>query len=213
MTERIHWLGHDGFLIQDNLNLYIDPYQIEAGGPTADLLLITHDHFDHLSEPDIQKVRGKDTVVVASPACAGKLQNAQILRPGESTEVKGLKIEAVAAYNINKFREPGKPFHPKETQGAGYVVTLSDGTRVYHTGDSDLTPEMRQVRCDVALLPVSGTYVMTAEEAAEAAQAIGPRVAIPMHYGAIVGSTADAERFKKLAGVPVEILPLYHWPQ
>ncbi|HEY3281534.1 MAG TPA: MBL fold metallo-hydrolase [Armatimonadota bacterium] len=212
LTERIHWLGHDGFWIKDRLNIYIDPYKIDDGGPPADLLLITHDHSDHLSEPDIKKVRQSSTVVVASPACAAKLPDAKILAPGQSTQVGEVVVEAVAAYNTNKYREPGKHFHPKEMVGAGYILTLSNRVRVYHAGDSDLTPEMSHVKCDVALLPCSGTYVMTAEEAADAARAISPKVAIPMHYGALVGSPDDAKRFRDLAApVKVEILEHHHF--
>lgn len=211
MTERIHWLGHDGFLIKDRLNIYIDPYKVMDGGPPADILLITHDHFDHLSEPDIKKVRQNSTVIIGSPPCAKKLPEARILRPGEKTQVQEVVVEAVAAYNINKFREPGQPFHPKEMEGAGYIITLTDGTRVYHAGDTDLIPEMKQVRCDVALLPCSGTYVMTAEEAANAADTIHPKVVVPMHYGSIVGAPEDARRLKNLTAVPVEVKPLHQW--
>jgi L-ascorbate metabolism protein UlaG (beta-lactamase superfamily) len=130
----------------------------------------------------------------------------QVVAPGDRIDVGGVGIEAVAAYNTNKFREPGKPFHPKADGKVGYIVTLA-GTRIYHAGDTDQIPEMaRAVGVDVALLPVSGTYVMTADEAIQACTTIGPKLAIPMHYGAIVGSVADAEAFCKGAGCRAEIL-------
>jgi L-ascorbate metabolism protein UlaG (beta-lactamase superfamily) len=119
-------------------------------------------------------------------------------------------VEAVPAYNVNKFRSPGVVFHPRQAEHNGYIVTVG-GERLYHAGDTDHIPEMSGIKCDVALLPVSGTYVMVAEEAAEAAKAIKPRIAVPMHYGDkdVVGTLADAERFKQLceqAGIAVQIL-------
>ncbi|RLG02733.1 MAG: MBL fold metallo-hydrolase, partial [Thaumarchaeota archaeon] len=129
----------------------------------------------------------------------------KLVRPGDKVEVKGAKIEAVPAYNVNKFRSPGVVYHPKEEGSVGYVIEL-DGVRIYHAGDTDFIPEMRNLEVDVALIPVSGTFVMTAEEAAEAVNTFKPKVAIPMHYGAIVGDKSDAERFKKLAEVDVVIL-------
>ena len=134
------------------------------------------------------------------------MKEVRLRRGGEKVTVGSVTIEGVSAYNTNKFREPGKVFHPKEEQHLGYVITL-DGTRVYFAGDTDVIPQMKSVRCDIALLPVSGTYVMTAEEAAEAAKVINPKVAVPMHYGAIVGSEADAKKFKSLVkNCQVEII-------
>jgi len=126
-----------------------------------------------------------------------KVKETRFLDAGGKTKVGAIEIEAVPAYNINKFREPGQVFHPKEHGGVGFVLTM-DGTTVYYAGDTDFIPEMKSIRCDVALLPVSGTYVMTAEEAAEAAAAIHPKIAVPMHYGAIVGGEEDAKKFKSL---------------
>ena len=125
---------------------------------------------------------------------------------GETATVGGVTVAAVAAYNIDKFRQPGEVFHPRAAGGLGYIVEL-DGRRIYHAGDTDAIPEMRDVRCDVALLPVSGTYVMTAEEAAEACRMISAAAAVPMHYGDIVGTAADAARFEGLCEVPVTVLP------
>lgn len=209
MIEGIHWLGHDSFRIEgDGQVIYIDPYQLGGDLPKADLILVTHDHHDHCSPDDIALVRRKESVVVTIAAAASKLpEPVRIVVPGDSLTVNGIAIQAVPAYNVNKFRSPGNPFHPKEAKHVGYVVEV-EGRRIYHTGDSDVIPEMESVKTDVALLPVSGTYVMTAEEAVEAAALIQPKVAIPMHVGAGIGELGDAERFKEQASVPVEVLPL-----
>lgn len=203
----IEWLGHDAFRIGDGTTIYIDPWEI-AGGPPADLVLVTHDHYDHCSPDDIAKVASARTVIVAAAPAAGKLKGqVRAVRPGDRLDIGGVHIEVVAAYNVNKFRSPGAPFHPKEAGGVGFVIEVG-GERIYHAGDTDLTPEMAQVRCTIALLPVSGKYVMTADEAAEAVKQLKPRVAIPMHYGAIVGSAADAERLRHLCpDVEVRVLP------
>jgi L-ascorbate metabolism protein UlaG (beta-lactamase superfamily) len=121
--------------------------------------------------------------------------------------IKGVLIKTVPAYNLTKFRSPGVPFHPKDAGHVGYLITVK-GITIYHTGDSDFIPEMKGLKPDVALLPVSGTYVMTAEEAVEAATAIQPKVAIPMHVGEGIGSLADAERFREKATVPVVVKPI-----
>ena len=126
-----------------------------------------------------------------------QVKETRFLDPGGKFSVGKVEIEAVPAYNVNKFREPGKAFHPKAEKRLGFVITM-DGTRVYFAGDTDFIPEMKDIAVDIALLPVSGTYVMTPEEAVEAALAIHPKIAVPMHYGAIVGSDADALKFKSL---------------
>ncbi len=208
------WLGHASFrLVRAGVTIYFDPWQLESEPRDADLILITHPHFDHLSSADVAKVvkpldsQGKpQTTIVTVADCVEDLKKAElpaevtVVKPGDSLEVKGVRIEAVPAYNTNK------TFHPKEEEWVGFIVEI-DGTRVYHTGDTDQIPEMANFKVDVAFLPVSGTYVMTAEEAAEAAKVLNPKVSIPMHYGAIVGTTADAKRFQTLCtGLLVEIL-------
>lgn len=202
VLKKLTWLGHDGFKYAGPPVIYFDPYEI-PGGEAADLILITHDHFDHCSPSDVAKIQRPDTVIVTTPEAAAKLSGTVVvLRPGEQTNAFGLTIETVPAYNINK------QFHPRKAQHLGFIVTL-EGVRLYHAGDTDFIPEMQNLQVDIALLPVSGTYVMTAREAAQAAQAIKLQVAIPMHYGAIVGSEADAQTFRSLleGRVRVEILP------
>ena len=191
--DRIHWLGHDAFRIEgDGRVVYIDPWGITGGQPRADLLLITHEHHDHFSPPDVSKVSGPETVIFTTASVAEKLHgDVRVLRPGEEGEAHGVRIEAVPAYNLDK------PFHPQEREWLGFVVRFKTFS-VYHAGDTDRIPEMKGIHADVALLPVSGTYVMTAEEAAEAAAELGPKVAVPMHFDSIVGDRSDAERFQAL---------------
>ena len=199
------WLGHASFkLVRGGVTIYIDPFQIEGEPHDADLVLISHPHFDHFDPVSLKRISKPETTVVTVLGCAQELQvtaaHIRVVKPGDTLNVKGIKIEVVPAYNLNK------PHHPKENQWVGFVLEL-DGVRIYHAGDTDFIPEMKQIQADVALLPVSGTYVMTAEEAAEAAKAINPKVAVPMHYGSIIGTQADAERFRTLCGgVVVEIL-------
>ena len=203
-------IAHDSFRIAGSMVLYTDPFKVTKQDK-ADLVVISHEHFDHLAEEDLNKVMTPETVIVASHLCAAGLKAVKakfvhFLDPGGKFTSGTVTIEAVAAYNTNKGPAPGKFFHPKGEGRLGFILTM-DGTRVYFAGDTDLIPEMKSVRCDIALLPVSGTYVMTPEEAAEAAKVINPKIAVPMHYGAIVGSEADAKKFKSLVkNCQVEII-------
>jgi L-ascorbate metabolism protein UlaG (beta-lactamase superfamily) len=208
MLDHIHWLGHDAFRIDGPPTIYIDPYQLAPGSPPADLILITHDHADHCSPDDVAQIQTDDTIIVTVALAAGKLRtnNLRVVIPGDEITVKGIPIEAVPAYNVNKFRRPGVPFHPPESGYVGFVVTVSD-QRIYHAGDTDHIPEMAELgRIDVALLPVSGKYVMTVDEAVEATRTIQPGIAIPMHVGRGIGSLADAETFKEKAPAQVVVL-------
>jgi len=206
MIENIHWLGHDTFRIENDKTIYIDPIKLKGRPLKADLILITHDHSDHCSPDDVAKVAKDDTVIVTIAAAAQKLKgDVRVVKPGESLVVQGIPIETVPAYNVSKFRSPGVPFHPKESGHVGFIITVG-GVRIYHAGDTDVIPEMDDIETDVALLPVGGTYTMTADEAAEAANRIKPKLAIPMHWGAIVGSASDAQRFSDLCQMEVVIL-------
>ncbi len=206
---KLTWLGHDGFRIQNGQVVYIDPFKIE-GGPKADIVLVSHEHSDHCNVDDLKKIVGPNTTIVAHAQSKGELsklgaKEVKILKPGDKINLGDVGIEAVPAYNVNKFREPGKPFHPKEDGKLGYIVAVKS-VRIYHAGDTDQIPEMENIRADIALIPVSGTYVMTVQEAAEAVASINPKVAIPMHYGAIVGSRKDAEALQKLVRCEVKRL-------
>ena len=200
-SKKIHWLGHDGFRIDGEKIIYFDPYQIQAG-PQADLIFISHDHFDHCSPEDVAKIQGPETIIVTEKDSAEKLTgDVRILKPGETLNLDGVKILGVPSYNTDK------DFHPRKNGWLGFLVEVS-GIRIYHAGDTDYIPEMKDLKVDIALLPVSGTYVMTAEQAVKAALAIGPGLAIPMHYGAIVGGNQDALDFKNALDGKVDVLIL-----
>ena len=206
---KISWLGHDAFKINNGKIIYVDPYEIQPN-EQADIVLITHDHDDHCSPEDVKKIVSTKTKIITTPAAKKELSGVesgeiQAVKPGQKIIIDNVLIETVPSYNVSKFRSPGRPFHPKQEGMVGFVITLND-VKIYHAGDTDSIPEMSGLDVDIALLPVSGTYVMTAEEAAEASGRIKPKVAIPMHYGAIVGDQSDAERFKKLAKCEVRIL-------
>lgn len=191
LLNKIKWLGHAGFKIETDKIIYIDPYEIKSQDK-ADLILITHEHYDHCSPEDIMKIIKDDTVIVTITSSAEKLTgNIKIIKPDEELNIYGIKIKAVPSYNINK------QFHPRATNKVGFLITIGKET-VYHAGDTDLIPEMKEIKADIALLPVSGTYVMNPEEACKAAEIIKPEYVIPMHYGSIVGSKKDADRFQKL---------------
>jgi len=199
MIEGLHWLGHAGFRIDGEATVYVDPYRVLSAVP-GDVICISHEHYDHCSPRLVERLRAHDSVIVAPRSCAGKFKgDVRVLEAGGSVSAKGIVVEAIPAYNIRK------PFHPRSAGGLGFIITAR-GRRIYHAGDTDLIPEMAAVRAEVALLPVSGGYVMSADEAAEAARRIRPAVAVPMHYGSIAGTRADALRFKELSCVPAEIL-------
>ena len=201
MKEKITWLGHDAFRIDASKTIYIDPYEIQEG-VAADIILITHEHFDHCSPEDVAKVQKDATIIITEKDSAEKLSgDVRIVSPGETVTIDHVGIEAVPAYNINK------NFHPRKKGWLGFVIEI-DGVRIYHAGDTDMIPEMKTLKVDIALLPVSGTYVMTADEAIEAALAIQPALAIPMHYGAIVGDATDAEKFRTGLAGKIEVAVL-----
>jgi len=190
IIKNIKWLGHDGFAIKSGRKLVvIDPYKIDECEP-ADLILITHPHFDHLSLEDIQKIVKPSTIFVTDEESAKSLTgDIRIVKPGDKLKVAGFVIEVVPAYNTNK------EFHPSKNNWLGFIINVG-GTRIYHAGDTDLIPEMETFSADIALLPVSGTFVMTAKDAAEAAKRIKSKIAVPMHYGSVIGTEEDAVKFK-----------------
>ncbi len=204
MVDRIRWLGHASFKLMGSRMVYIDPWKLPEGeGGDGDLVLVTHDHYDHCSPSDIKRALGKDGVVMAAECCRGKFPDADryTLPWMLHNNVGGLKVYATASYNINK------QFHLSEYGHVGYVIEL-DGVWIYHSGDCDAFPHMRDISCDIALLPVSGVYVMDPAEAVDACLMLRPQVAIPMHWGDpdVVGTRDDAERFAELAPCEVVIL-------
>ena len=196
-ASAIGWLGQATVRIHHNGKvIYIDPYQLKAMDK-ADLILITHDHNDHLSLPDIAKIAGAETPIVVAAAGREKLEqagykNIQTASPGSEITVMDLMISAVAAYNITK------PMHPKNKGYVGYVIDFG-GIRVYHTGDTERVPEMKAIRCDIILVPLGQKYTMNSvEDAVEAVLDTGASVAIPIHYGLYEGSAEDAQKFTEL---------------
>ncbi|MFH1711487.1 MAG: MBL fold metallo-hydrolase [Nanoarchaeota archaeon] len=210
----LNWLGHAGFLISNGKTIYIDPYNLSRNEPKADLILITHSHYDHCSLVDIEKIAHPGTIIVMPPDCQSKitkLENSemQIMIPGDGISVGGIKVQAVPAYNKSS------AFHTKNEEWNGYVLKF-DKVIIYHAGDTDFIDEMqklsgygKQGNDFIALLPVGGKFTMGAVEAANAAAILKPVVAIPMHYGPVAGTKEDAEMFVKLCeekGVKAEIL-------
>lgn len=198
MLDNLHWLGHSSFRLEGLKTIYFDPINLPKKSPKADIILITHDHNDHYSLPDLKIICASHSFIVTDNSVAKRLSKEKLpckeikaLAPGDYIDVYGVKINAVSSYNINK------QFHTRESKKLGFIVT-TDGIKIYHAGDTDETPQMKDYECDIALMPVSGTYVMTARQAAHAALTIKPKVAIPMHYGSIAGSERDAIRFKDL---------------
>ena len=219
----LDYLGHDGFLITNGKRIVIDPYHVSSKVKPADIILLTHDHHDHCSVQDIERLSKQGTLVIGPPhvqSAVMRVEGVQLhpVEAGDKLEIEDVKIEVVPAYNLNKYRDSSKKivFHPKSESYVGYVVKLGNVV-IYHAGDSDFIPEMQKLsgysKKDnkfIALLPVSGTYVMDAEEAVEAADVLHPDIAVPMHYGAgVVGGVEDAERFVSLCkerGIHAEIL-------
>jgi L-ascorbate metabolism protein UlaG (beta-lactamase superfamily) len=211
LLDALDWLGHAAFRVNlGRATVYIDPYRISEGAPPADLILITHGHYDHFSPQDVERLSTRHTWLVG-PAAVAERVSGQVHRigPGELLDdelVRGVHVRAVAAYNTSKRDADGKPFHPRDAGWVGYELNIR-GERLYHSGDTDVIPEMDTVTgVDVALLPVSGVYVMTAQEAAEAARRIQPRVAVPMHWGSHIGTEHDARTFATKAPVEVQIM-------
>ncbi|MEM1593047.1 MAG: MBL fold metallo-hydrolase [Archaeoglobaceae archaeon] len=195
----ITYLKHAGFKIKGSKVLYIDPYEVPEGLEKADLILVTHDHFDHLDIKSIKRLSKADTSIVTPKGCFVEGYDTCSLDEGEERIVKDVKIKTVPAYNVNK------PFHKKG--GVGYIVEI-DGVRIYHAGDTDRIPEMKNIEVDVALLPIGGTYTMNVSEAVEAAWDIKAKVYIPMHYGAIPNTKADPEEFRLRVPKAVVLKPL-----
>ena len=195
MIENIQVFCHSSILIKKGKVIYIDPFRIKETFNDADIIMITHDHYDHYSEEDIEKVKKESTIIVIPMGLEEKVskigfkqENIVVVTPNNKYIVEQIKIETISSYNI------GKKFHPKENNWVGYIIE-TEGVRYYIPGDTDITEENRKVKCDVAFVPVGGTYTMNSEEAAELVNEIRPKVVIPIHYGEIVGSPKDAIHF------------------
>ena len=198
MLENVEVLYHSSIRINKEKTIYIDPFKIDRNYNDADIVFITHDHYDHYSEEDIDKVINENTTIIIPEELLTKLlrkginKNAIItVEPNKNYMVQGIKFETISAYNTNK------TFHPKENGWVGYIIIIN-GIRYYIAGDTDITEENKQVKCDVAFVPVGGTYTMDFKEAASLINEIKPKIAIPIHYGSIVGTEQDAIDFIRL---------------
>ena len=198
MLENIEILYHSSIRMSKNKIIYIDPFKIDKNYNDADIVFITHDHYDHYSEEDIDKVINENTTIIVPEELLTKIlrkginKNAVVtIEPNKEYMVQGIKFETIPAYNTNK------TFHPKENDWVGYIIAL-DGIRYYIAGDTDITEDNRKVKCDVAFVPVGGTYTMDFKEAAQLINEIQPKIAVPIHYGSVVGTKQDATDFIKL---------------
>lgn len=199
-VKKIDVIIHDSVRINGEKVVYFDPFKLPEGMPKADIIFITHEHRDHMSPEDVAKIAKDGTIIVIPKTVAHSFKGKVItVTQGESITVEGIPVTVVPAYNTNK------QFHTKDRGWVGYIVTI-DNAKIYFAGDTDRIPEMKTFEVDVALLPVSGTYVMTAEEAAEAAIDLKTKVAIPMHYGSVVGTRDDAQRFADLLKGKIEVV-------
>ena len=205
--ENIHWIGHASFFFNDkktNKIYFVDPSEIGSKRlEPADIIFITHAHYDHFSQADIEKILKDATVVVAPPDILEKINISTdrkvAVKPAQTYQVKGFSFSTIAAYNTLLQR---LSFHPKANNWVGYIFELN-GQKIYHAGDTDFTEEMKGLKnlnLDIALLPIGGTYTMDVQEAAEAANEVCAKTTIPMHYKNLVGENYRniEEEFKKL---------------
>lgn len=201
MGTTLQWLGHAGFKIcHEDTVIYVDPWKLKDSPHDASLVLVSHSHYDHYSPEDIAKISGAETKLIASADVVTKEKNGEMILNGLSVDLGSVRVSGVAAYNTSK------QFHPKANNWVGFVIEVGS-KRIYYAGDTDLTDEMKSLKeIDVALLPVGGTYTMDATEAAEATKYIKPKIAIPYHWGDIVGGRADAEAFDEAAECKVQVL-------
>lgn len=204
MLENIEVLYHSSIKINKGVIIYFDPFKIDKEYHDADIIFITHSHYDHYSEEDILKVRKENTCIVAPFDLLDNLltldftkESITTVKPNENYNVNGLTFKTIPAYNTNK------SFHPKSNNWVGYLLTLND-TIYYIAGDTDITEENKQVKCDVTFVPIGGTYTMDYKEAAELINEIKPKIAVPTHYAAIVGAKEDVENFVKLLDSEIE---------
>ena len=190
---------HSSIRIEGSRIIYFDPFKVKEKYNDADIIFITHEHFDHYSPEDINKVIKEGTIIVAPNTMISKINYDKVIsvEPQKEYEVDGLNFSTIWSYNVNK------KFHPKENCWVGYIVEL-DGTKYYIAGDTDITEEAKNVKCDVALLPCGGTYTMDTKEASELANIIKPQIAVPTHYGEVSGSKEDGKEFVSLLDARIQ---------
>ena len=195
MLENIEVLNHNCIRFKKEKIIYTDPFQLNSEYQDADIILITHSHYDHFSEEDIEKVKSKNTIICVTEdlqdralALGFSKENIILVKPNQTYAILGIEIKTIPAYNTNK------KFHPKENNWVGYLLNLQ-GKVYYVAGDTDITEENKITHCDVAFVPVGGTYTMDSKEAGELVNRMKPTFAVPMHYGSVVGTERDAEMF------------------
>ena len=198
MLENISIIHHSSIKFSDNIKIYFDPYEINENNNDADIIFITHNHYDHYSENDIKKIYNANTKFIITKDLEKELLNLGIKKeniitvvPCNNYNVLDISFKTIPAYNINK------PFHPKENNWVGYLINYNNFT-YYIAGDTDITEDNKLIKCDVAFLPIGGKYTMNYKEAAELTNIIKPKIVVPIHYGLIVGTTEDAIEFSKL---------------
>lgn len=198
MIDRIEWLGHASFKINGDPLIYIDPWRVPRSEKPADIILITHDHYDHCSPADVEKLRGPTTTVISNEMASNLLESTTILRPWQVMNIGRVSIKAVPAYNSH---------HPQQFGGLGFVISM-DTYDVYYAGDTDVIPEMSKIRCDIAILPIGGRQTMDAARAVEAVRCLNPRWAIPSHWGSPSegGTLVDARAFTNNAGTLTQVI-------
>lgn len=198
MLENISIIHHSSIKFSDNIKIYFDPYEINKNNNNADIIFITHNHYDHYSENDIKKIYNANTKFIIPKDLEKELLNLGIKKenivtvaPNNNYNVLDISFKTIPAYNINK------PFHPKENNWIGYLINYNNFT-YYIAGDTDITEDNKLIKCDVAFLPIGGKYTMNYKEAAELTNIIKPKIVVPIHYGLIIGTTEDAIEFAKL---------------
>ena len=199
MYEEVQVLTHSSIRIAGNQIIYFDPFHVEEETHDADIICVTHEHFDHYSPEDL-------AILVCPKSMKDSLSNSgiseeftELVAPGDELEINGVRIQAVPAYNI------GKQFHPQQNQWVGYLVTMNEVT-YYIAGDTDINEDVKKIQCDVAMIPVGGTYTMTAEEAAELAEMIHPKAAVPTHYGSVAGKAEDGQIFADMLKDKINVI-------
>lgn len=204
MLDNISVLYHSSIKINKEKVIYIDPYNIDSNYNDADIIFITHDHYDHYSEEDIDRIKKEDTIIIVPKDMDEKLlnygfkeSNIIVVKPNKKYTIGEINFETISSYNINK------EFHPKKNEWVGYIIEV-DNIKYYIAGDTDITEENKKVKCDVAFIPVGGTFTMDYKEASILANEIKPQIAIPIHYGSLVGTKQDAIEFSKLLDPTIE---------